>query len=50
MTIFLTHDSKTYLLSLLISFIFDILRGKTTFSERHSIVFVVGQTDITSEI
>ena len=46
MTIFLTHDSKTYLLSLLISFIFD----KTTFSERHSIVFVVGQTDVTSEI
>ena len=36
---FLTHDIKSYYLSFVISFIFDILRRTTGFSERHSDFF-----------
>ena len=35
--IFLTYDNENYLLSFVMSFIFDILRLITTFSERHSV-------------
>ena len=42
---FLTYmyDIKNYYLLFIISFIFDILRRITTFSERHSVFFVVVQ-------
>ena len=40
--IFPTYDIKNYELSFVISFIFDILRRKTTYSECHSMFFVVG--------
>ena len=33
-----------------ISFIFDILRRIATFSDRHSVFFVVVQSDVTSRI
>ena len=38
--IFFTYDIKNYYLSFVSSFIFDILRRITTFSERHSVYFV----------
>ena len=39
---YLTYDNKSYYLSVVISFIFDILRRITTFSERNSTFFEVG--------
>ena len=44
---FLNYDIKNYYLLSVISFIFDILRRITTFSERHS-VFFRGGTKVTS--
>ena len=40
---FLIYDIKNYYMSLVTSFIFDILRRTTTFSDRHSAFFVVMQ-------
>ena len=39
--IFLTYGIITYDLSFIISYIFDILRRVTTFSEFHSVLFLV---------
>ena len=50
MIIFLSYDIKKCYLSFVISFIFDIERLITTFSERHAVFFVVVQNDVTSEI
>ena len=47
---FLTFDIYNYYLSVVISFIFDILRRIKTFSEHYSVFFVVKQNDVTSEI
>ena len=41
---------KNIILSLVISFIFDISRRITTFSERHSVIFVLVKNNVTSEI
>ena len=43
MFIFLTYDIKNYYLSSVISFIFDILHRIMTFSERHSVFFMMVQ-------
>ena len=40
---FFTYDIKICYLSFVISFIFDILRRITTFSERHLVFFMVVQ-------
>ena len=39
----LTYDIQNYYLAFVISVIFDILRRITTFSERHSLFFMVVQ-------
>ena len=41
---------KKYYLSIIISLNFEILRRITTFSECHSVFFVVIQNDVASEI
>ena len=48
--IFVTYHIKNCFLLSVISFIFDILRHITTFSNSHSVFFVVMQNDIIPEI
>ena len=43
--IFLTYDIKNYYLLFVILFSFDILRRTSTFSERHSVFFIVVQQE-----
>ena len=47
---FLTCDIINYYIAFVISFIFDILRCLTTFSESHSVFYVVAHHGVTSEI
>ena len=48
--IFLTYEIQNCHLVSVISFIFDILRRITTFSERHSVFCCWCKNDVTSEI
>ena len=50
MIIFLTYDIKNCYLLSVISFIFDILRRITTFSERHSLFFAVVTFNVACEL